>query len=116
MSCIMYLFYYLSRYAVMRKQLYPLDKNLKDLFLESVHNYPYNWSAWIELGECITNRDMVSTFFLKNFPFYFEYVITYLTILCPSKLGNLLSRLPNTFMSLFFKLHMSAELQDFPQA
>ena len=47
----------------MRKQLYPQDKNLKDLFLESVHSYHYNWSAWIELGECITNRDMVFMFF-----------------------------------------------------
>ncbi|CAI2164392.1 12072_t:CDS:10 [Funneliformis geosporum] len=74
---------------VMRKQLYPQDKNLKDLFLESVQNFYYNWSAWVELGECINNKDM---------------------------LRDVLNRLPNTFMSLFFKLHMSVELQDLPQA
>ena len=28
----------------------------------------------------------------------------------------MLSRLPNTFMSLFFKVHISVELQDFLQA
>lgn len=54
----------------MRKQLYPQDKNLKDLFLESVQSYHYNWSAWIELGECITNRDMVLIFFLVLFQVY----------------------------------------------
>ncbi|RIA99063.1 anaphase promoting complex subunit 8 [Glomus cerebriforme] len=88
-SCEMNDGFLLYIYAVMRKQLYPQDKDLKDLFLESVHSYHYNWSAWVELGECITNRDM---------------------------LGYVLNRLPNTFMSLFFKLHMSVELQDFPQA
>ena len=36
------------------------------VLIESVHQYPYNWSAWLEIASCIPNEESVSAPFSSN--------------------------------------------------
>ncbi|CAG8459500.1 4060_t:CDS:10 [Dentiscutata erythropus] len=72
-------------YGLILKQKNPQAKNIKDIFLESVLKYHYNWSAWLELANCVTNKDMME---------------------------DILALLPDTFMLRFFRIYLSAELLD----
>ncbi|CAG8490346.1 10735_t:CDS:10 [Cetraspora pellucida] len=75
-------------YGLILKQKNPQAKNIKDIFLDSVLKYHYNWSAWLELANCITNKDMME---------------------------DILVLLPDTFMSRFFKIYLSVELLESPK-
>nr|CAG8489096.1 3763_t:CDS:10 [Entrophospora candida] len=76
-------------YGLLLKQLNPQSENIIDIFIESICKYHYNWSAWLELASCISNQDM---------------------------LNNILSKLPNTFMTRFFRVHMCVDLLEKPQS
>ncbi|KAG9301549.1 hypothetical protein G9A89_008401 [Geosiphon pyriformis] len=71
-------------YGLIKKQL-----NQKvaatELFLKSVHQYPYNWSAWLELSHCFSHIDMVK---------------------------EITHQLPQNLMSMFFRLHSAVELNE----
>ncbi|KAL9615112.1 MAG: hypothetical protein Q9167_000430 [Letrouitia subvulpina] len=59
------------------------EEDAKQWLLRSVHLFPYNWSAWLELG------DLLSTF---------------------DDLQRLVADLPRNIMALIFHLHASQEL------
>ncbi|CAG8526516.1 6670_t:CDS:10 [Acaulospora morrowiae] len=76
-------------YGLIMKQKNPQSKGIKDIFLDSVCRYHYNWSAWLELASCITTKDM---------------------------LEEVVNLLPDTFMTKFFRIYMSVELLGTPQS
>ncbi|CAG8602031.1 13542_t:CDS:2 [Dentiscutata erythropus] len=76
-------------YGLLVKQKNPHAKDLKDIFIESVCKYQYNWSAWLELGSCITTKDTLEEICL---------------------------RLPDTFMTKFFRIYVTVELSGTPKS
>ncbi|RKP39463.1 hypothetical protein BJ085DRAFT_5616, partial [Dimargaris cristalligena] len=58
-----------------------------EVLVQSVHQYPYNWSAWLELGHCVTSVAALET---------------------------LSPRLPHSFMTPFFLAHARLELHAAP--
>ncbi|KAF9345229.1 anaphase-promoting complex component apc8, partial [Mortierella sp. NVP85] len=65
------------------------------ILIESVKQYPYNWSAWLDLGSCLPSYTAVK---------------------------NILLELPASFMTTFFLTHVTLEYfgdqheEDFPEA
>lgn len=52
----------MSRYGIVLRKC-KLDKLAASVLLESVRQYEYNWSAWMELGSLATTRKNVSVIF-----------------------------------------------------
>ena len=38
----------------------------RDVLVESVHGYPLNWSAWLDLATLCTSRDVLDALVLPN--------------------------------------------------
>ena len=57
--------YCLYLYAVVLKKL-DLFKHAIDVFVESIHRVPTNWSAWLELSMLITDKDMLNSLVLPE--------------------------------------------------
>lgn len=47
-----------SRYGVVLRKL-DLIKEAVEVFVEAIHALPLHWGAWLELGNLVTNNEMV---------------------------------------------------------
>ncbi|CAG8542848.1 4538_t:CDS:10 [Ambispora leptoticha] len=71
-------------YGLITKQLGSQRTAIK-FFLSSVNAYSYNWSAWLELSQCVGDKN---------------------------QLKEIMQELPKHFMTKFFDLHTSVELNE----
>ncbi|CAG8475932.1 4184_t:CDS:10 [Ambispora gerdemannii] len=71
-------------YGLITKQLGSQRMAIK-FFLSSVNAYPYNWSAWLELSQCVADKN---------------------------QLKEIMQELPKHFMTKFFNLYTSVELNE----
>lgn len=46
------------RYGVVLRKL-DLIKEAVEVFVEAIHALPLHWGAWLELGNLVTNNEMV---------------------------------------------------------
>ena len=63
-----------NRKALLLKRESRREEAIEALIL-SIGKYPWNWSAWVLLGTCISDRDEVSVFFL-SLSFLDTYTVT----------------------------------------
>jgi len=79
------------------------DEEAKRWLLKSLALYPFNWSAWLELGSLISSTDGVGIFGSPR-------RITRLLILSRLQLQSVLTKVPSTIMSLIFLVYENQEL------
>ncbi|KAJ1660148.1 Anaphase-promoting complex subunit 8 [Dispira simplex] len=61
-----------------------------DTLIQAVHRYPYNWSAWLELGTCVESLQTLD--------------------------NSVVARLPDSFMTQFFLTHLRLEFHGSPRS
>ena len=78
------------------------EEDSKQWLLRSVHLFPYNWGAWIELSNLLNSIEEVSS--LKQTEIY-TTLLMYLV-----QLHELVPKLPQNIMTIIFNLHANQVL------
>ena len=76
------------------------EPDAKRWFIRSVHLFPFNWGAWLELSELLNNVEDVSC----------QSISISLLLMSFNKLQKVTPELPQNLMTLIFHLYASQEL------